>query len=178
MLLQVLALALSLGAFGPEDLWAQSSQNPSYAWTLKSGLFTSESDEIVRVLITNVTESTAGIVVAVRFFDHKSNLLEEIEGSALSDAPLVAEFSHDSGERMLLRIEIDLLSMDPKAVPVTTLEVGRPNGFAALQKFSCAGPMVHQPVEFSCNDDQDCPPPPAAEAKFPCPELAPINTAF
>lgn len=177
ILLQVLVLALGLGALGTEELRAQSSQEPSYAWTLKSGLFTSESDEIVRVLLTNITESTAGIVVAVRFFDRESNLLKEIDGVALSDAPLVAEFSNESGGRMLLRIEIDLLSTDSKAIPVTTLEVDRPDGFAALQKFSCAGPMVRQPVEFSCADDQDCTPP-AAEGTFHCPELVSVNKVF
>jgi hypothetical protein len=171
VLLHVMVLTVGATAFGAGELLAQSSQNPSYDWTLKSGFFTSEVDETVRVLITDVTESTDGVAVAVRFFDGQSTLLSQSVGVTLPGQPLVASFRNGANQRILVRIEIELLSSDTKVVPATTVEVDRPGSLAVVQKFSCVGPLVREPVEFNCGDEEECPPP-APVAEFNCPEMA------
>jgi hypothetical protein len=165
-----MVLTVGATAFGAGELLAQSSQDPSYDWTLKSGFFTSEVDETVRVLITDVTESADGVAVAVRFFDGQSTLLSQSEGVTLPGQPLVARFRNGANQRILIRIEIELLSTDPKVVPATTVEVDRPGGLAVVQKFSCVGPLVREPVEFGCGDGEECPPP-APVTEFHCPEM-------
>jgi len=174
----VMVLIVAVSAFGAGELLAQSTPSPSYDWTLKSGFFTSEIDETVRVVITDVTESADGVAVAVRFFDGQSALLSQSEGVTLPGQPLVAKFRNGANRRILIRIEIELLSTDPKVVPVTTVEVDRPGGLAVVQKFSCAGPLARQPVEFGCGNGEECPPPPAPLAKFHCPELVPFDKSL